>query len=290
MTGGKELLDEIIVFTFFPQLVATLISFLVLQYQKYMHNSYEVVIPWRQASSCSFCSIFSMYTYNLAIKEASFPAIIMIKSCAVLSVIIVALFCSRVKEQKLKLGQNKLFIGVIVTIGIFLFNYYRVTEENINDKPLTWLSLALITLSLIGDGFLPDFQASIKAELKPSSIAFYYYINKYTLIWTFLCLLLTLKIKPVLTFVWQCSEYRKDIFIFSCLNSCGQFVIYKMINQFKQHIPAFVIATRKCFTVLTSIVVFNHKIVTTQMIGIALVFSSVILEVYDNYNQNKTDN
>lgn len=60
-----------------------------------------------------------------------------------------------------------------------------------------------------------------------------------------------------------------------------------MVNLFKQHIPAFVIATRKCFTVIVNIIIFGHQIVWIQGIGIILVFTAVMMEVYLNY-QEKT--
>jgi UDP-galactose transporter B1 len=75
--------------------------------------------------------------------------------------------------------------------------------------------------------------------------------------------------------------------LFSLLNSLGQLAVYKMVNLFKQHIPAFVIATRKCFTVIVNIIIFGHQIVWIQGIGIILVFTAVMMEVYLNY-QEKT--
>ena len=76
-----------------------------------------------------------MWTYNKAVQEASFPAVVMVKSCSLLSVIIVAVFCSRVKEKSLKLGRSKVWIGIIVTFGIFLFNFFKIKESG-SDKPL----------------------------------------------------------------------------------------------------------------------------------------------------------
>lgn len=37
-------------------------------------------------------------TYNIAIVETSYPAVIMVKSCSILSVIIVGVCCSRVRD------------------------------------------------------------------------------------------------------------------------------------------------------------------------------------------------
>ena len=114
-----------------------------------------------------------MWTYNKAIQAASFPAVVMVKSCSMLSVILVALFCSRVKEKSLKLPMNKLWIGIVVSIGIFLFNFFK-QSDNGNNKAISYLSSFLLLISLIGDGLLPDFQAEIKDLYKPGVIDLYY--------------------------------------------------------------------------------------------------------------------
>jgi hypothetical protein len=66
-----------------------------------------------------------MYTYNQAVVYASFPAVVMVKSCSLLSVILVGVFCSRVKDKNLKLKRNKLLIGLFACVGIFTFNYFK---------------------------------------------------------------------------------------------------------------------------------------------------------------------
>lgn len=104
-----------------------------------------------------------MFTYNQAVVYASFPAVVMAKSCSLLSVIIVGVFFSRVKDSKLKLTHKKLLIGLIATLGIIMFNFFKQTPKDIDsvNKPLTLFSLGnlFLIISLIGDGFLPDFQA-----------------------------------------------------------------------------------------------------------------------------------
>jgi hypothetical protein len=48
----------------------------------------------------------------------------MVKSCNILSVILVGVLCSRVKDKKLKLGAKKIVVGVLVSAGIVMFKYY----------------------------------------------------------------------------------------------------------------------------------------------------------------------
>lgn len=106
-----------------------------------------------------------MFTYNQAVVYASFPAVVMAKSCSLLSVIIVGVFFSRVKDSKLKLTHQKLLIGFVATIGIIVFNFFKKQEKDAVDQPLSLFSIGnlYLILSLIGDGFLPDFQAVLKS-------------------------------------------------------------------------------------------------------------------------------
>ena len=54
----------------------------------------------------------------------SYPIIVMFKSCNILSVILVGVCCSRVKNKELKLGGNKIIGAVIVSIGIIMFKIF----------------------------------------------------------------------------------------------------------------------------------------------------------------------
>jgi len=97
----------------------------------------------------------------------------MVKSCSLLSVILVGVFCSRVKDKALKLKSNKIIIGFLACVGIFIFNFFKDTEKSSVDKPITLISSLLLLASLIGDGFLPDLQAEIKSEYKPDVMEMY---------------------------------------------------------------------------------------------------------------------
>jgi len=56
----------------------------------------------------------------------------MVKSCNILSVVLVGVLCSRVRDDKLKLGSKKIIVGVVVTLGIILFKYFDPQNANKN--------------------------------------------------------------------------------------------------------------------------------------------------------------
>lgn len=79
-------------------------------------------LPMRNCIAISGIVNLNLFTFNQAVIRASFPAVVMAKSCSLLSVILVGVFCSRVKDSKLKLTQKKLIIGLVATVGIIFFN------------------------------------------------------------------------------------------------------------------------------------------------------------------------
>lgn len=54
----------------------------------------------------------------------SFPLTIMVKSCNILSVILVGVLCSRVTDKQLKLGSKKILVAIIVSVGIVMFRFF----------------------------------------------------------------------------------------------------------------------------------------------------------------------
>lgn len=71
------------------------------------------------------------------------------------------------------------------------------------DKPLTLASCLLLLVSLLGDGLLPDLQAEIKSEYKPSVIEMYFTINKYTALIAFVYSIVTFQLSYIVNFITE---------------------------------------------------------------------------------------
>lgn len=115
----------------------------------------------------------------------------------------------------------------------------------------------------------------------------YFTINKFTALIALGFSVLTMQALYIAEFIAYHPEIQTDLLLFSVLNALGQLIVYKMIKLFKQHIPAFVIATRKCFTVIVNILHFHHQINLLQGVGMLLVFVAVMMEVYENYKERE---
>lgn len=104
------------------------------------------------------------------------------------------------------------------------------------------------------------------------------HINKWVAIVSFIAMLASLQVKDTVIFVVEHPRYSMELVLFAVLSWVGQLVIYTMIKLFKQHIVPFIITTRKLLTIVLSVVLYKHETTFLQILGIVIVFSSVIYE------------
>ena len=104
------------------------------------------------------------------------------------------------------------------------------------------------------------------------------HINKWV---TILCLCYALATGQLFKsneFAVKYDSFKWDMLILSCLTAVGQIFVYRLIKQFKQHIVPFVITTRKIFTVVISIIFYQHPTTIMQVLAIVIVFASASYE------------
>jgi drug/metabolite transporter (DMT)-like permease len=167
-------------FLIFPCGVTWIIGEIVNRFQ--IPSKERTDIPAAKAAICAVTVAISTLTYTYAIYLTNFPVVMMFKSCNILSVILVGVLCSRVKDKKLKLGTKKIVVGVLVTIGIVMFKAYDPESAKKDEKKTEMLGIVLLVVSLLADGFLPDFQAEIKSVYKPRPMEMMTAINKWVAI------------------------------------------------------------------------------------------------------------
>ena len=131
-----------------------------------------------------------------------------------------------------------------------------------------------MVFSLIGDGFLPDFQAVIKQNYKPTPTVLLAFVNKWTTILTIGYSIVMGHFIEIVTFIGQHRTILIDNLLIGVLCFIGQVFIYRLVKMFRQHMVPFIITTRKIFTVALSIMYYNHQFNKEQMLGVAIVFGA----------------
>lgn len=118
-TGEESILQDKAILVLFPTLVTWIIGSI---YNRTLEN--RVSIPSKNTAMCGLLVFVSTITYTWAVSNTSYPVVMAFKSCNLLSVLLVAILCTRVKEKNLNLGAKKIIIGVIISAGIFVFSYF----------------------------------------------------------------------------------------------------------------------------------------------------------------------
>jgi len=103
----------------------------------------------------------------------------MIRSCSLLSVVIVGVLFTGVSDTSLKLGSRKIVVAVVVTLGMIIFKVYDPNQKK-DEHKTELIGIVLMVFSLIGEGLLPDFQAVIKQNFKPVPTVLLVFVNKWT--------------------------------------------------------------------------------------------------------------
>ena len=117
-TGEEQYFQNTNAFILFTDSIAWFYGYILNR-----NNTSRTIIPKKNLFFCSLFIVVSTLSFTSAIYITSYPMVTMIKSCNILSVLIVGVFCSRVKDSTQKIGAKKLITGVIITIGILLYNF-----------------------------------------------------------------------------------------------------------------------------------------------------------------------
>lgn len=103
-------------------------------------------------------------------------------------------------------------------------------------------------------------------------------INKWCSLITMVLALFSFEGWNFILFLWNHLYFTLDLLIMSVVSGFGQFFVYRMIKQFKQHFVPFTISSRKILSVAISIVFYNHETNLIQMIGMFFVLSTIFME------------
>lgn len=101
-------------------------------------------------------------------------------------------------------------------------------------------------------------------------------INKWVAVISAASMLLSMSINRVASYIIDHPLFLIHLLGMSLLSCAGQFVVYYMIREFKQHIVPFIITLRKILTIGISILFYGHKTSILQLSGIVVVLVSVV--------------
>lgn len=185
--------------------------------------------------------------------------------------------CGLLIVRKTYTLKKYIFVLMIVTgMAMFLYKNKNVSDTN-ND--LAYLGNILIGISLLMDGLKGAAQDVMRNVKRPSSLNFMFFENAWSTILLTIILIFNGEGIAFLQFTMKHTVVWNYIGIVMLCSTIGQFFISTMITNFGS-LPCIITTTmRKFFTVLFSVIIYNHQLSTRQWAATGLIFGALFLDV-----------
>lgn len=237
-------------------------------------------VPWTDFTKISLSYIGAMFASNYALSFVSYPTQALAKSCKMIPVMLMRIIINKKRYSWLEYA-----CVFVITAGISVFMIFKVSNKAARDTSVFGLALLFISLAL--DGFTGPTQENIVAKHKPSTAQLMFYMNFISCCVLGVALVVTGELVPAVDFCRRYPGVLTVIFLLCVCASAGQKVILFTVVRFNSLTMTMITTTRKFFTILGSVILFNHHINGKQWCGVAMVFTGLAVNIWQKYQASK---
>jgi len=213
------------------------------------------------------------------------------KSCKLIPVMIMNILLYR-----RRFAAHKYAVVAMVTFGITVFTLYAPKSSKASKGPeqSSLFGLGLLLISLTIDGATNSTQDEIFSRFKVSGSQMMLIMNSFSTIITLLAMVVpvphipllsignssssTSELASALSFISSHPKVLQDILLYSLCGALGQLFIFDTLQHFGSLSLVTITVTRKLFTMVLSVVVYNHSLTMGQWAGVGLVFAAIGIE------------
>ncbi|KIJ59469.1 hypothetical protein HYDPIDRAFT_100657 [Hydnomerulius pinastri MD-312] len=231
-----------------------------------------------------------------ALSYITYPTMVLGKSCKLVPVMLM-----NVLLYRRKFAPHKYLVVAMVTAGISVFMFFgnekpsKATFNGDSQSPYGQLiGIAYLLINLILDGATNSTQDEIFSKHKVSGQQMMFWINAFCTVLSTALGTLPLPYIPVihpssgaqsefanaLAFVKSHPSIVMPLVQFSLTGALGQLFIFETLQHFGSLTLVTITLTRKMFTMILSVVVYNHKLTLGQWLGAAIVFAGISVEAF----------
>lgn len=240
------------------------------------------------------CALGSPLGY-MALKYIPFPLVILTKSSKPIPVMLIGILFYRKSYPWYKHLGTLLLCG-----GIMAFSLWKSSAHSKDDSsdreasPFALLiGIFLVGLNLSLDGYTNNEQEHIFKNYRVTPFAMMRNVNLWQIFFLVMYLIAAHFFMPgeselmsAYELFRDSAEVRYDIAVFCICAALGQLTIFVVMKDFGSLMWITISITRKLFTIVVSVFMFNHVICWQQWLGVAAVFSGLLLEVIMSYSKN----
>ncbi|KAM5534950.1 hypothetical protein V8D89_011323 [Ganoderma adspersum] len=233
-----------------------------------------------------------------ALSYITYPAMVLGKSCKLVPVMIM-----NVLLYRRKFARHKYLVVAMVTLGITMFMGFgkekpskAKSSKNGNGELSAYtqlIGISYLLINLLIDGATNSTQDEIFARYKVTGQQMMFWINVFCTALSSIIAILPLPQIPVLhpaasgteleaalAFIRTHPDVVVPLAQFALTGALGQLFIFETLQHFGSLTLVTITLTRKLFTMLLSVIVYNHKLTPGQWLGAGVVFAGISVEAW----------
>ncbi|EGN98030.1 hypothetical protein SERLA73DRAFT_91225 [Serpula lacrymans var. lacrymans S7.3] len=234
-----------------------------------------------------------------ALSYITYPAMVLGKSCKLVPVMLMNIVLYR-----RRFSPHKYLVVAMVTVGITVFmglgseKPSKSTHKSTGQGELTpyanAIGIGYLLINLALDGAVNSTQDEVFSRYKVTGQQMMFWINLFCTLLSICLAALPLPYIPVLhptaggqsefmaalSFIRSHPSVVLPLAQFSLTGALGQLFIFETLQHFGSLTLVTITLTRKMFTMLLSVAVYNHKLTPGQWLGTAIVFAGISVEAF----------
>ena len=218
-------------------------------------------------ASCQAVSTPLAYS---SLKYVDYVTMLLAKSCKLVPVMAVYVVLYRTRFP-----GYKYIVVALVSIGVSMFSAGKAVSKSSSGTSINGYLLLLGALILDGvyntaqDNLFKKYRSEISG---PQMMAV---LNFFTTLMSTCMFLVSGQVDEVLWFARNHPSIFLDIFVYGICGAIGQVFVFLTLEKFGSIVLVTTTVTRKMFSMLLSVILFNHKLTKSQWIGVGLVFLGI---------------
>lgn len=271
-----ERFDTFFVLIFCACAFNALVAYVALRLRPQDNTAY---VPQYNFMLVSLSYVGAMYGSSTALKFVSFPTQVLAKSCKMIPVMVMGLVLGK------RYTQTKYMCVGVITAGVFLF-MMKPQKAVADQKDDTFMGIVLLLFSLLCDGFTSAFEEKVVSVWNPSTLQMMLNTNAYGAFLVFVGALLHGEISRSAIFFYKYPSTLLHLLVFATAGAAGQMFIFNTIREFGALVTSTATTMRKFLNVVWSVFWFGHIVTGTHLLGGAMVFGGLLLDLHARYSRD----
>ncbi|CAH7666102.1 UAA transporter [Phakopsora pachyrhizi] len=265
-------------------------------------ETYNPIVLLGRCLQCAVLNSMGSPFGYASLKHIDYPTMILGKSCKLVPVMFMNIILYR-----RSFASHKYVVVALVTLGISMFMLLadHGTKANKGAQQSSLFGLSLLFINLLIDGATNSTQDEIFSKFPITGSQLMFIMNTLSTLLTLGALLVPVpasissilgisasangnEFSTALAFIRSYPKVLQDIILFSAAGAIGQLFIFETLARFGSLTLVTITVTRKLFTMLLSVVVFQHKLQIGQWLGVGIVFLGIGLEAFIKMGNGKT--